>query len=144
MSSESESEPGSNSSHSTHLGTSWEIAVVSVCVVVVIALVATTIFHFRRKAWRARQMQLDAEQGQAGHEMDPETSSKIRLDSDLTKNIFSHYQRPRKGLQDTPVMIIMLKNLRVIIGTIGSKSIISALAYIFTVQVKNLENSVCP
>ncbi|KAK0496756.1 hypothetical protein EDD18DRAFT_1163806 [Armillaria luteobubalina] len=81
----SESEPASNSSHSSHLGTSWEIAVVSVCIVVVIALVATTVFHFRRKARRERQMQLDAEQGQAGHEMDLETSSKLRLDSDLAK-----------------------------------------------------------
>ncbi|KAK0196486.1 hypothetical protein F5146DRAFT_1129276 [Armillaria mellea] len=119
----SESDPGSNSSRSTHLGTSWEIAVVSVCVVVVVALVATTVFHFRRKARRERQMELDAEQGRAGHEMDPETSSKFRLelDSGLTK--------PPRGPRDTPVMTIMLKNLHAIIGTTGSK--IPSTIYIY-------------
>ncbi|KAF8904172.1 hypothetical protein CPB85DRAFT_1564192 [Mucidula mucida] len=57
-----------------HLGTSWEIAVVSVFVVVIITLIATTIFQLRRKARRKRQMQYDAERAQAvGSEKSPET-----------------------------------------------------------------------
>ncbi|KAK0211326.1 hypothetical protein DFS33DRAFT_1271149 [Desarmillaria ectypa] len=95
----SESNP-SSSSRTTHLGKSWEIAVVSACVLAVIALVGTTIFHFRRKARRQRQMQLDVEQGQGEEpkrEMEPETSSKVGLDSDLTKPLPTASKRSSKS-----------------------------------------------
>ncbi|KAF9002611.1 hypothetical protein BDZ89DRAFT_1121157 [Hymenopellis radicata] len=110
-SSETESTDSESSApnHTAHLGTSWEIAVVSVCVVVIITLLATTVFQLRRKARRKRQMQYDAERAQeaVGSEKPSETEGEaiktpppIHSSDSKRSSSISDHQKPTRYYWD--------------------------------------------
>ncbi|KAF5369180.1 hypothetical protein D9615_009980 [Tricholomella constricta] len=68
---------GEDGPHNGHLGTTWEIVVITIFVVLVIVILGTVVFQTRRKHRRRREEALDAELGRRQGELEAEKGDSI-------------------------------------------------------------------